>query len=417
MSKLIELNDLNISNFVELLRDSEIMIYENIQGSKVYVNYDGKEFNIRPKSIDAEPINKIDLALQKYYEPIFDYFNMLDERVKAIIPKNITFFCSFFNDNIQNNINYDNVPKNQLILNAIVKDNKFIYDFDIINEYSRLLEISMLPYLFKGKLSNKQLELITYFLNTPSEDLKFIFDEDNFASFFYKILNPNITCSFLSNNFNDNVDKFIIKIDNNINMTFAILNPMYMRSDKVKSEFSDTYNILLADFVEFCQILNWNSIKLKNTSSDMMYIEIVCAMFNAYCKTRMDKIINYDFTVPQFMYQDKFKINTNLITNKNTIDFIKQDEKIEYLFKIILSNFRFPKKDCNNILTKEVILNFNLIVKNIQNTIDRKLKINKETNGLLNFDEFYKVNYSTDANGQVYPNNTTEEKPKSIVKK
>ena len=64
MSRLIELNDLNVDNFIELLRDSNILIYENIQGTKVFIEYNHgtEEFILRVKSVNSTPINKIDLA-------------------------------------------------------------------------------------------------------------------------------------------------------------------------------------------------------------------------------------------------------------------------------------------------------------------------------------------------------------------
>jgi hypothetical protein len=57
-------------------------------------------------------------------------------------------------------------------------------------EYSRLFGTDHLPIIFKGKLSDKQLQVIEVFLNTSEKDLKYVFGEVQFAYFFYKILNP-----------------------------------------------------------------------------------------------------------------------------------------------------------------------------------------------------------------------------------
>ena len=95
MSKLIELTDINADNFIELLKDSDIMIYENIQGCKVFIEFND-EFIYRTKNIKNLPINKVDLALQKYYHKMISYLDSLDERVKNLIPRNYHFCCLSF---------------------------------------------------------------------------------------------------------------------------------------------------------------------------------------------------------------------------------------------------------------------------------------------------------------------------------
>ena len=79
MSKLVTLNGSNDENLINNLFDSEITVFEDIQGSKIWVNWDGNEFTIKPKSIGNEPINLIDLAMQNYYNPAINYFNSLDQ--------------------------------------------------------------------------------------------------------------------------------------------------------------------------------------------------------------------------------------------------------------------------------------------------------------------------------------------------
>ena len=67
MSKLITINGLNEDELLSGVLSDEIIVYEDIQGSKIWVNWNGKEFTIKPKSLSNEPINMIDLAMQNYY--------------------------------------------------------------------------------------------------------------------------------------------------------------------------------------------------------------------------------------------------------------------------------------------------------------------------------------------------------------
>jgi hypothetical protein len=92
MSKLITLNGMNNEEILSDLFNDEIFVYEDVQGSKIWVNWNGKEFEIRPKSISNEPINLIDLAMQNYYNPALNYLNSLDERVKSLLNRK-WWFC------------------------------------------------------------------------------------------------------------------------------------------------------------------------------------------------------------------------------------------------------------------------------------------------------------------------------------
>ena len=88
MSKLVNLNTISDSDQIDKILDSDLMIFEDVQGSKILVQWDGEKFTIKPKSLSSEPINLVDLAMQNYYNAAFDYLNSLDKRVKTLL-KNI----------------------------------------------------------------------------------------------------------------------------------------------------------------------------------------------------------------------------------------------------------------------------------------------------------------------------------------
>ena len=50
------------------------------------------------------------------------------------------------------------------------------------------------------------------------------------------------------------------------------------------------------------------------------------------CKTGKQDLLDFDFVVPEFFDKDKFKINIELISNKLTKDYIKESDKLEYIF-------------------------------------------------------------------------------------
>lgn len=410
MSRLINLTDLNANNFIGMFKDSDIIVYENIQGTKVFFNFNEElEITVKSRNINNEPINRIDLALQKYYNKIFNYLEGLDTRVKKLIPTDWWFCCEYFYDNQPAHINYDYVPKNNLILTNIYKNDKYEFDLDEIVEFSHLLDIDYLPVLFKGKLTEKQLELLNYYLNTNIDDLDYIFGDDNFVSFFYKMLNPSMKNSVLMKDgeFQDNLDKIIIRIDNDDEMCLSILNPLYKKTPNQNSDHVDIYTILLVDFLEFLQSLNIERTFLKSKFGDDLYIEMLSNLFNVYCEEREDKIINFDFNIPPFFYEDKFKINLDMITDTQTRYLIKKSDKLEYMFKILLNSFRNKKKKPIGVFNDATIDMFNKMVNRIEAHIDKLLKIEREEilkkDNLLDFEHFYDIQYPKDSKGDVYP--------------
>ena len=195
MSKLTTLNGINDQDLLSQIFNDEITVFEDIQGSKIWVNWNGKEFTIKTKSLSNDPINLIDLAMQNYYNPALNYFNDLDYRVKSLLNRKWWFCFEYFPDEQPANIRYNQVPKNNLVLTAINKSGKYEFNLDELVEYARLFDVDHLPVVYQGKLTDKMIEAIKYFLNTSESDLEYIFGDKSFAFFFYKILNPLVDSS------------------------------------------------------------------------------------------------------------------------------------------------------------------------------------------------------------------------------
>ena len=408
MSKLIRLNNIEDDQILNELFDSELVIYEDIQASKIYVNWDGKEFIIKPKSLSADAINMIDLAMQNYYNHAVNYFNSLDSRIKGLLNKNWWFCFEYFVDESPANIQYNRVPKNHLVLTSIVKGNKFTYTIDEIEEYSRLFDVDSTPVIYKGKLNQESVEAIKYFLNTSESDLEYVFGDRSFLFFFYKILNPQITNSFLmDDDFQKNAEKLIIRV-NNKELSFELLNPLYKRvSDSNSTEFVEIYSLILVNFLNFCQSVNFESIKLKGGRKDEAYIYLICKLYNIYVSEVKDDLLNFDFVVPEFFDKNKFRINTNLIDNKLTKQYLEESNKLEYIFKVILGSFNRKRKKPIGIFTESTINIFNGFVDFINKKINEYLNKKSETEfvkkGLIDFSQWFDIKYDVDGEGDVYP--------------
>jgi hypothetical protein len=414
MGKLVTLNGLNENDLLTGILSEEIVVLEDIQGSKIWVNWNGKEFVIKPKSLSNEPINLIDLAMQNYYNPAIKYFDSLDERVKSLLNKKWSFCFEFFPDNQPANIQYDRTPKNNLVISAINKSGKYEFNIDELDEYSRLLDVDMIPVVFKGKLTETMKEAIKYFLNTSEDDLEYIFGEKSFSYFFYKILNPSLKNSFLmsGDDFQSNVEKLILRTIKD-DLSFELLNPLYTKlSQENNTDFVEIYTLILVNFLNFCQSLNIEEIKLKGERKDECYVYLISKLFNLYVGEVKEDLLNFDFIVPDFFDKEKFKINVELINNKLTKEYIQEDSKLEYIFKVLLGSLNKKKKKPIGIFTENTVRLFNKFVSDIDEYLEKYLKRMNEIElgraGLLDFGDFFDIKYDTDAEGQVYPDVYTE---------
>jgi hypothetical protein len=411
MTQIIKLNTQSES-LVSQLKDKELLIYEDIQGAQVFARWTGEKFEIKPKSVNNEPLNFVDLAIQKFYSAIFSYLHTLPEYVTNLLPKTWWFCFEYFPDNQPAHIEYKKLPKNNLILTCIVKGTKYKYNYDELAEYSKLFNVDVLPVIFKGKLNEKQLEVINLFLHTSEKDLDFVFGEKNFAYFFYKILNPQMENSFLMDGFNDNLEKIIIRISGSDDISFEILNPSYEKMElDNKTEYLETYSIILLNFLEFLQLIDFEKVKLKEITKDELYIEFISTIFNEYIDNIKKELKDWNLSIPSFFSDEKFKINTFLLKNEDTINLIGSDNRIEYLFKLILSSFHKKLKKPLGVFNEKTLEIFNKEVDKISIFLEQSLLVNREyllkNNDLLNFKDYFKVNFSTDSENQIYPD--TEE--------
>jgi hypothetical protein len=319
------------------------------------------------------------------------------------------WFCfEFFPDSQPANIEYNRIPKNNLVLTSICKNGKFNYTNEELEEYSRLFDVDVIPFIFKGELNEHTKEAIKYFLYTSEKDLEYVFGEKSFAYFFYKLLNPKLENSFLMNDdFQKNLEKIVISVDG-LDTSFEILNPLYTRfSESNSTDFVEIYSLILINFLNFCGSTDLNEIKLKGTKREEIYIYLICKIYNIYLSEVKEDLMDFDFSVPQFFDKAKFRINTELIQNKLTKEIIGENKKFEYIFKVILGSFNKKRKKPIGLFTDATLVIFNNFVDKIQNKIDEFYKRKSESDlmrsGLVDFSQWFDVKYDVDAEGQVYP--------------
>ncbi|TXG80915.1 MAG: hypothetical protein E6R13_07310 [Spirochaetes bacterium] len=408
---LIRSTQLEPEKFIDLISNEEIIIYEDVQGSKIWVNYVNGNWILRPKSINQNPINLIDMAMQKYYKYAWAYLLSLPDEVTDLLRPNMYFCFEYFPDNQPAHIKYERIPKNHLILTCICKYGKtYSYDVNELKTYAELFGVETLPMIYKGKLTDKQLKALTYFLYTNEKDTQIFFKDTNFAEFFYKLLNPFATQSYLKiDGFQQNLEKIVIRfVKSNKEYTLEILNPMYQKMQlKTDSEYSDVYSLLLFNFMQWLIGIDLDEIEIEGTTREIVYINLICKLFNMYIQKYERNIIDFIFVVPEFFNSDKFRINQALINNKTTLDYINKHSKIEYVFKIIMSNFQRQHKKEIGIINNIALEQLNNLSRKIQVKVEEQfnynIKLNKYSYQLTNLNKYPNIKWEEDSKGYVYP--------------
>jgi hypothetical protein len=266
----------------------------------------------------------------------------------------------------------------------------------------------MVPVVFQGRLTERMIEAIKYFLNTSEDDLEYVFGEKNFTFFFYKMLNPVTDSSFLmEGDFQKNVEKLIFRLVSG-DTSFELLNPLYKRvSDTNSTDFVEIYTLILINFLNFCQSVALKEVKIRGANRDEVYLSLICRLYNLYLLEVKEDLIDFDFTIPEFFDKEKFRINKSLIDNRTTREYIEENNKLEYIFKVILGSFNKKKKKPIGIFTDSTVSLFNRFVDEIGGMVEEHLGRASEVElaraGLLDFGDFFEIKYDTDADGEVYP--------------
>ena len=163
----------------------------------------------------------------------------------------------------------------------------------------------------------------------------------------------------------------------------------------------------MVNFLTFCQSLNLEDIKLKGNRRDELYLYLICKLYNIYISDVREDLINFDFVIPEFFDKEKFKINVELIPNKLTKELIEDNSKLEYIFKVILGSLNKKKKKPIGVFTENTVILFNKFVDDIQTLLDNHLnkirEVQLKNKQLLNFNDFFEIEYDVDGAGESYP--------------
>lgn len=370
--------------FIDDLFKNYLVVTEKLTGS--HFSFERNDDSICFYKSNDKPINIIDRTLMIYYENPITYIKNTVSPILSKIPNNWKFCFQYFVHNEPGAIKYDIIPKNNLVLTHIQikshngKMSKIIEDPRVLADWANTLKVTPLVPIFKGYLTDTQKQKISEFITTPIEDQHELFNTSSFASHIINVLNPNVNSTMLQSDLLKPIESIIFKFYKpGTTETFSakLIDPYAITLMKnrplidVRRLPADMNEILLLDILAFIEERGLRRGEILSSGVNERYLELICNIFNDYVIRRGHSIQNIELEKAEFAKGDEFNLNTNFISSETTRNFLKNNQKLQDLFKIMLGSLRKKRNPdkTGNVMTNSVIADFNSMVSRIEELI------------------------------------------------
>lgn len=355
INRLYQALDKKGPKYVDALLNEDVVITEKIDTFRLI--FEKKDGEIVFYKKDNTPITLIERVLTDIYEDALLEIPLITK--DAEIPEGYFFGLYYTPVERPLRIPYSKLPK--YILTDVTKrdaNNKVTEscDYSTVKDWAAVLCMGRPPVIFEGKLSDSQKHTLLMY-----DTKKYDGETSTFPEMIEKIFGGTYSQE-------DIIEGVIIKSGDKINQVvsyeFELLNEAYEK----ENESRDFYDIIISDLNEF--LTTYNIPMLEAESKDQLYVNIICNIFNEYCKAKhvSENLDEKYLTPPQFGYSGK--LNKKLITNEETKIWITSAPIYEALFKVFLSSFRKYKKPYG-LLTEAIVEKFNSHVTLINGYINK----------------------------------------------
>jgi len=148
------------ADYISLIADNEVEITEKIDGSQfAFGKIDGNLMTRSKGCMIFEGENN-------------KMFNLATNYVRSIeykIPDNTIFYCEYLQRPKHSSLKYGRVPKNNLILFGVCDSTeKFISEYNDLLAFGELLDIEVVPLIYKGMIELKNIDFFDSLLDKES---------------------------------------------------------------------------------------------------------------------------------------------------------------------------------------------------------------------------------------------------------
>lgn len=256
---MISLYDLSDSDLNKLLA-TKVKIIEKVNASTIVVQVD-ESMRLRiykDTKLEKELGSKSADPMSLSYKRIYDYFKTKEDNIKQRLTIGDKYVFSYCNG-LSKIVTYDFSPKNDLILDCIIKYGDIVIkDYESLEPYKNVFECDIIPYIFDGYLTpDQQSKILEFIANYNAYGMT----SELFTSSIIPVLNPSMTQTFL--------------------------NPLYKAIDSLIFRFEDskkTYKMTDPRTI--------NKIKAAHNEDNKDYVSILLSHFIMWCSSHIDKIIS-----------------------------------------------------------------------------------------------------------------------------
>jgi cytidyltransferase-like protein len=394
--------------FVDQLFNTFVTVNEKMDGSAFTFERDKETGKFKFYRRDQRnPITLVDRTLMKYYEKPIQYIESLPPHILEKIPREWRFGLEYFANNKPVEIMYDRIPKNHLILSYVHeygedgKIKKTIQDKEELDKWADLLGIDRAPIIFQGHLTDDQKSHILDFLRTPFEKLVERFKTQSFVRFIIGTLNPELEKSALNEDLDKDVEGIVFRFgDPNKETSEPVLakmvDPVFTQMAKDKSvkqredKPSDFLGLTVLDVMNFILEKGLDHFKVEGDTEDERYISFMSSVFADFLDEYAEKYRGADFNEPEYLKRDEFRLNKDLIDDRKVLKYVNEDDSFESLFKLMLNSFRKIKSRAGGIITKGMMEQMNLLIRDIKDYIQKPRKGKLNESGFMSFLDFKK---------------------------
>lgn len=377
---------------IDALLSNKCLAVEKIAASSFHVKRQGTDF-LYYKSGQKQEMNLVDRTIVRYYENAIRHFKSVSEENVKDMPFDWKFGFDYLVDNKTIDVEYDILPKSNLILTHIqvmqpsnpTKVRKVIRDPKILEKWSLKLGVTPPPVLFDGFLDSGQKDELKRLLAMSVNEFEQTFEDEDKPSFtrkVYSIFNENQKTSALMNDLSKDVAGFIVNFHDGTELKSFKLEKFNKKPVEDRKP-SDMYQITILDIVEHLVQYNFEGIQLKSETPDRRYLELMSSVFNNYIEKNATKYIGAKFDSADFSESPMFELNHKFIQNEKTLTLV-QDKILSELFKITLGSFRKKRLKETDIINADLMQNINDIVEKIEGLVMAKTN----EGDVMNFNQY-----------------------------
>ena len=331
--------------FLDGLMNDYLVVYEKLNASTLSFRRIGDELKFY-KGRDNEEITQLNETLYTYFKEGIDYLRRVSLIFYMEFPEGWMFKLQYFNPNTPGLVNYQQLPKNNLVLTCIDTGNSIIEDINVLKRWADRLQIDVDEPIFSGFLSEFQKEKLVDYAN-GNVDCGNI----PFSQYIIGLLNPGISHSAYSDSFNTGIDSFIFKFykaGSKKCMPLKLVDPymedlIQQNKDKFGTNSGTENEIILANFVAWLQTIDMKDINISGETDDDRYMDLLCKLFNKYAQKEQKLFKDLKTNI-----NESYTVDVDKIKNEETAKILKENPNMAKAFQVIVGSFMNKKVNDND---------------------------------------------------------------------